>query len=437
MPPEGDVGVGLLGMGVVGSQVALALLHRGPHLARHAGRPVTLRRVLVRDPRRPRTVQLPEGLLTGDADDILDAPDIAVVVEVMGGEEPARTYLERAIRAGKHVVTANKEVIAKHGSHLLELARSAGVDLRFEASVGGGIPIINPLLRDLLANDIGAVRAIINGTTNYILTRMARDGLDFAVALAEAQELGYAEPDPTNDVEGIDAVYKIAILASLAFHSPISPSDVYREGITHLQPRDFRYAHELGHEIKLLAIARKEGPAVQVRVHPALVPLEAPLAKVEGPNNAIEVRGDLVGPVVFSGQGAGAAPTSSAILGDLLAAVGSVSERGAAAGERPVGSDQWPALTVEPMADLDTGYYVRLNVADRAGVLGRIADVFGKHGISLASVIQKDADAREGTAELVITTHPSREAAMQQALGDLRGLDVVRDVANLLRVESE
>jgi homoserine dehydrogenase len=437
VPPEEGVGVGLLGMGVVGSQVAHGLLHRGPHLARHSGRPVTLRRVLVRDPSRARSVRLPAGLLTDDADDVLNAPDIAVVIEVMGGEEPARTYIERAIQAGKHVVTANKEVISKHGPHLFDLARRAGVDLRFEASVGGGIPIINPLLRDLLANEIGAIRAIINGTTNYILTKMSKDGLDFAVALAEAQELGYAEPDPTNDVEGTDAAYKVAILASLAFHTPVSPSDVYREGITHLQPRDFQYAHELGHEIKLLAIARKEGAAVQVRVHPALVPQEASLAKVEGPNNAIEVRGDLVGAVVFSGPGAGAAPTSSAILGDLLVAVGRVSETGAASGERAASGDDWPVLAVEPMADLETRYYVRLNVADRAGVLARIADAFGQHGISVASVIQKDADAQEGTAELVITTHPSREAPMQQALTDLRGLDVVRDVANLLRVESE
>ena len=353
----------------------------------------------------------------------------------MGGEEPARTYLERAITAGKHVVTANKEVIAKHGPHLTHMARRAGVELRFEASVGGGIPIVGPLLRDLLANDISSVRAIINGTTNYILTRMARDSLDFQVALVEAQGLGYAEPDPTNDVEGIDAAYKLAILASLAFHTPIAYTEVFREGITQLHPQDFRYAHELGYEIKLLAIARKQGSGIQARVHPALVPLGAPLAKIEGPNNAIEVHGDLLGPAVFSGQGAGAAPTASAIMGDVLAVA-----RGAAEGqERGEGHGAdlapWPVLAIEPMAALETGYYLRLTVLDRAGVLARIADVFGAHGISLASVMQKDADATEGSAELVITTHPGGEAAMQEAMADMRGLEVVRAVNSLLRVE--
>ena len=434
MSPDREIGVGLLGMGVVGSGVAQALLGRREHNARHAGAPLKLRRVLVRDTARPRDVALPKGLLTASADDILDAPDIAVVIEVMGGEEPARTYLERAIVAGKHVVTANKEVIAKHGPQLFDLARREGVELRFEASVGGGIPIINPLQRDLLANTITAVRAIINGTTNYILTKMAREGLDFQVALAQAQELGYAEPDPTNDIEGIDAVYKLAILASLAFHSPVSPAEVYREGITALHPRDFQYAHELGYAIKLLAIGRRHEDAVQVRVHPALLPQEAPLAKVEGPNNAVEVLGDLVGPVVFVGQGAGAAPTSSAVLGDVLAIAGQLDVGGSRRPQRA--QEAWPTLPIEPMASLTTRYYLRLNAADRPGVLARIADVFGTHTISLASVIQKDADSREGTAELVITTHPAGEDAMQQALGHLRGLSVIRGIESLLRIES-
>ena len=427
MASENEIGVGLLGLGVIGTQVAAHLLQNSDSLSSHLGRSVVLRRVLVRDVGASRSISLPDGILTDDFDAVLDDPEIQIVVEVMGSEEPATSYLSQLLQKGKSVVTANKEVMAKHGPSLMEVADRSGAKLRFEASVGGGIPIIGPLRNDLLANDISSVRAIINGTTNYILTKMAQEGVAFVAALAQAQNLGYAEPDPTNDVEGIDAAYKIAILASLAFHTPIAPHQVYCEGITNLQAEDFEFASELGYEIKLLAIAQRTDDGVQARVHPALVHKESILAKVEGPFNAVEVCGDLVGPVVFHGQGAGAAPTTSAIISDLL----SVARSGAnGAPARP-----WSALPIKPMAELETQYYLRVSIADQSGVLSQIAHVFGENNISIATLTQKDVSNQQGVAQLVITTHPAQEAAMQKALEVIKELSVLREVHNLLRVE--
>ncbi|MQG75919.1 MAG: homoserine dehydrogenase [SAR202 cluster bacterium] len=427
MASNNEIGVGLLGLGVIGSQVAAHLLSHSETLSSHLDRQLVLRRVLVRDVAASRSVTLPEGLLTDDFDAVLNDPDIQIVVEVMGSEDPAASYLTQLLQKGKSVVTANKEVMAKHGQSLMEAADHSGAKLRFEASVGGGIPIIGPLQNDLLANDISSIRAIINGTTNYILSKMSREGVAFSVALAEAQSLGYAEPDPTNDIEGIDAAYKIAILASLAFHAAIAPQQVYCEGITDLQAEDFEFARELGYEIKLLAIAQRTDDGVQARVHPALVHKESILAKVEGPFNAVEVFGDLVGPVVFHGQGAGPAPTTSAIIGDILSVARS---DGHSAPVRP-----WSALPIKAMAELETQYYLRVSIADQSGVLSQIARVFGDNDISIATLTQKDVGNQQGTAQLVITTHVAREAAMQAALKGIKELSVLREVHNLLRVE--
>ena len=428
MAEKSALGVGLLGLGVIGSHVAARLLD--PSTANAFGRPVELHRALVRRLDAPRSVALPDGVLTDDFTDVLEDDGIDIVIEAMGGEHPALDHLTQLLSRGVSVVTANKEVVAKHGPALMAAARSSGARLRYEASVGGGIPIIGPLQDDLLANDISSVRAIINGTTNYILTKMSQEGLAFGDALRQAQELGYAEPDPANDIEGRDAVYKLAILASLAFHTTVTPDEVHCEGITALEADDFQYAHELGYEIKLLAIAQRIDGAVQARVHPALLHRETMLAKVEGPFNAVEVEGDLVGPVVFHGRGAGPSPTASAIIGDLLAlARGEDSAPGVQMGQRG-------PLPVRPMRELETQYYLRISAADQPGVLAQIARAFGDHTISLASVIQKGADDRAGTADLVITTHPAREAAMQAALEDLKGLSVLTAVHNLLRVEA-
>jgi homoserine dehydrogenase len=312
------------------------------------------------------------------------------------------------------------------------------VDVYFEASVGGGIPLIGVFRQDLVANEMHQVHAIINGTTNYILTRMAQDGVDFAPALAEAQALGYAEPDPTNDVEGIDAVYKLSILASLAFRTQVPPERIYREGITRLRAADFRYARELGYVIKLLAIGKRhasndgERAEVEVRVHPTLVPQDFLLAGVNGVFNAVHVRGDLVGNVLFYGRGAGAEPTSSAVVSDIVDVAHNIN----AGVANRVPFHYAGQLAVRPVEELETRYYVRLWVADQPGVLAQIAHTFGVHQISIASCIQKETDLAAGSAELVIVTHPAREADMQAALAELQSLPVLRELANVIRIES-
>jgi len=430
LSPDG-MAVGLLGLGVVGSGVARALVEKADTLSRKARRPVYIKSILVRDAEKPRPFPALRELLTTDPERVLADPSIELVVEVMGGERPAADYIRRALETGKHVVTANKEVMAKHGVQLLRVAGEKGVSLLFEASVGGGIPIVGPLMKDLMANRILSIHAIINGTSNYILTRMAQEGLGFGDALGEAQRLGYAEPDPTNDVEGIDAAYKLTILATLAFHLQVRVEDIYCEGITRLQAKDFRYAQELGYAIKLLAIARRDDSSLQVRVHPVWVPQDHLLAKVDGAFNAVEIEGDLVGRVVFHGQGAGPLPTSSAVVGDVVEVARRIAAGSTATPVTRLDED----LTILPVNQVETRYYIRLNVADQAGVLAQMARILGDHNISIASVIQKDADPVAQTAEIVIMTHPAVESAVQRALRQVGGLSVVREVNNLIRVE--
>jgi homoserine dehydrogenase len=425
-----EIGIGLMGLGVVGSGVARILHEKADVYARQIGCPLALRRVLVRDPAKERDFQIDPALLTTDATDLLADPEIDLIIEVMGAEQPAFDYLREALRAGKFVVTANKEVMAKHGSELLMLAREHNVDLLYEASVGGGIPIIAPLKRDLLANDIVSVTAIINGTTNYILSSMSRGGGGFAEALADAQRLGFAEPDPTTDVEGIDAAYKLCILATLSFHMDVRPEHVYREGITSLTKRDFEYAHELGYAIKLLAIGRKEDDRVAVRVHPTLVPAGELLANVDGALNAVQIEGDLMSRVLFQGPGAGSLPTTSSVVADALDAAVSISNR-----------VYWPhsirretSLKTMPIEDVRTRYYLRISVADRPGVLGHVAGRLGDAGISIASLIQKDAAAADEHAEIVIMTHEAKEADLRKALRSIEKIDGVDGVLQMLRV---
>jgi len=429
---EDSVVVGLLGLGVVGSGVARVLTDKSAAIALQVGRPVELRKVLVRDIAKARPVLLPQESLTCDPDDILDDPAISVVIEVMGGEDPAHQYVKRALEQGKHVITANKEVIAKHGPTLLAIAKSHQVAIHYEASVGGGIPLIAPFRQSLLANDISALRAIINGTTNYILTKMAKEGVDLPQALRAAQELGYAEPDPTNDVSGADAVYKLAILSSLAFHARVAPEQVYQEGIMQLTSRDFRYAGELGYAIKLLAIARQEPRGIEARVHPALIPENQILANVDGVFNAVEVEGDLTGKIMFYGRGAGSLPTTSAVVADLIELAQGVSRGIAPLPPAEPRSDR-PVLA---MADVLTRYYLRMSVGDQPGVLAQIAHVLGTQGISISSVIQKESDERAQTAEIVLMTHTAPERAIQRALQELAVLPVVAEIGTLIRVES-
>ncbi len=428
-----SIGIGLMGLGVVGGQVARVLTDKAEVLSEQVGCPLALRKIMVlpEDLTRPRAQEFPSQLFTTDVDEFFAEPGIDIVAEAIGGENPALEYLKRAISGGKHAVTSNKEVIAKHGTELLSLAQYHGVSLRYEASVGGGIPIIAPFKDDLIANEISGIYAIINGTTNYILTRMAKERMEFPLALKQAQELGYAEANPENDIEGIDASYKLAILASLAFQTQVRPGDVYREGISHLASRDFRYARELGLAIKLLAIGKQNDKSVEVRVHPVLIPEDSTLAKVDGVYNAVLVEGDLVGKVLFSGEGAGALPTSSAVVADIASSAREIVLGVAGSARRKLESGKH----IKPISELETRYYVRMNVADSSGVFAQIATVFGNHAISIASFIQKETDSVAETAEIVIMTHPAREKAMQQALGVLAQLDIIKEINNFIRVD--
>lgn len=427
------INVGLLGHGVVGGGVARTLRDKAETIARRVGRQVALRGVLVSNPARHTEAASWLRITTNPAD-VLDDPDVHIVVEMMGGEQPAHDFIRRAIANGKHVVTANKEVMAKHGPSIVAEAAAKGLDVAYEASVGGGIPVIGPFKLDLLANDISRVSAIINGTTNYIITRMSTAGLDFATALKEAQDAGYAEADPKNDVEGIDASYKLAILSTLAFHARVHPDQVYHEGITGLQPSDFRYASELGYAIRLLAIAKLVDGGLEARVHPTFVPVGTMLASVDDVYNAVQVEGDLVGRILFYGRGAGAGPTASAVVADVI----DLAQRLVGGAIRPTVATYDESIKTRPMADVHSRYYIRLVAADRPGVIARIAGIFGERRISLTSVIQKeDVHAGNGDrhAEIVFMTHTAHEASVQAALEQIRQLDVVAQVGSVIRVE--
>jgi homoserine dehydrogenase len=428
-----SIGVGLMGLGVVGGGVARVLTGKVEVLSRQVGCPLVLKKikVLESDLSRPLAKELGSKLFTTDDDEFF-AQGIDIVVEAIGGEKPALDYQKRALKSGKHVVTSNKELVAKHGVELFELAQEKGVGLHYEASVGGGIPLIAPFQQDLVANRISGIYAIINGTTNYILTRMAHEDIDFPAALKSAQKLGYAEADPKNDIEGIDSTYKLAILASLAFHHRVRPQDIHYEGISRLDSRDFRYAKELGFAIKLLAIGKQANSLIEVRVHPVFIPEESLLAKVDGVYNAILVEGDLVGKVLFYGEGAGASATSSAMVADVVSAARDIVTGGGC-------RMRWwlePNLKIRPMAELKTCYYLRLNVDDMPGVLAQVSKVLGDHRISISSVIQKTVDDKAQTAEIVIMTHPAKEAEMQQALKELGRMAAVKEIGNFIRVES-
>ncbi len=395
------------------------------------GCPLRLRKVLEKDLAKTRASKMEPDLFTTDPAEVIGDPEIDIVIEALGGERPAFDFIKEAMGRGKHVVTSNKEVMAKHFPEFLSLAKEKGVDILYEASVGGGIPLIAPFKQDLLANKISAIYAIINGTTNYILTRMAAEGLDFSSALKQAQELGYAEADPTNDIEGIDAAYKLAILATLAFHTGVRPDDVYREGISRLSSRDFRYARELGYEIKLLAIAKEKDGSIEVRVHPVFLPQDLLLAKVDGVYNAVQVEGDLVGRILFYGQGAGASPTSSAVIADVIDLAQRIN----------LGVNITPRLRldptkrIKPISEIETRYYLRMSTVDRPGVLAKISKILGDNMISISSVIQKESEVSADVAEIVLMTYPAAERAMQKAMGEMERLDVVREISNFVRVE--
>ena len=430
--PDEDhpIGIGMLGAGVVGSKVATTILQK----ERHTGHHLALNNILVRDADKKRN-GIPQTLFTTNPEEVLTNQHSKIILEVIGGEEPARTYISAALNAGKHVVTANKEVLAKHGDELVNLAHKNKVTIAYEASVGGGIPVLAVLTNSLNANRVNAIRAIINGTTNYILSSMEQSGASFADSLSNAQKLGYAEADPTDDVEAHDAVYKLSILTRLGFGASVSPDMIHREGINTIEDKDLRYAQDLGFSIKLLAIAEYSIDGLRCRVHPTLIPVNVPMAKVNGVLNAIELNGDLIGPLWLQGRGAGAGPTASAVIGDLLRITREIQNGNHGTNTLNSNPNRNQNITIIPMDDLSVRYYLRLTVLDRSGVLAQIASVFGDAEISIASVLQKDSDNERGVADLVIMTHPSREASMQLAAKQLRKLDVVASLENLIRVQ--
>jgi homoserine dehydrogenase len=436
-----ELGVGLIGAGTVGAEVADRLLNWAPTISRRAGAGLVLRRVAVRDAGKARP-RVPSELLTTDAHQVIDDPAIDIVVEVAGGEEPARSWIERAIRARKHVVTANKVVMAAHGPELLELAGEMDVDVCFEAAVGGGIPLISTFKVDLAANQLERVTAIINGTTNYMLSRMAAEGSGFAEVLADAQRAGFAEADPTEDVDGHDAVAKLAIMASIAFGARVHPRQVYREGIRAVQPVDFRYARELGYAIKLMAWAERTPRGVEARVHPTMVPVTHPLAGVDGVHNAVFIEGDLVGQVLLQGLGAGARPTTSAVIGDLIDLARSILRgprevyglRGVERQVRNRAPFTFDDIAVVPMDEVTTRAYFRCTVADQPGVLAQIFTVFGEEQVSISSAIQKEVFEGEASAEFVVTTHPAPDAALRRTRERIAALQPVKAVSSFIRV---
>jgi homoserine dehydrogenase len=426
-----SLGVGLLGLGVVGRGVLEALQDNVQAYEARSGRRLEVRATAVRNVAARSDLASAGLALLDDPRAVATLPEVDIVVELMGGEQPAAECIEAALSAGKSVVTANKEVMAKRGPALLSLAEANQAELRYEASVGGGIPIIGVLQRDLQANDVSSVRAIINGTTNYMITAMSRDGMSYDDALAEAQRLGYAEADPTSDVDGLDAAYKLAILASLAFHSRVGPEDVFCEGIRSLAARDFVHARALGYAIRMLATARQTPLGLDLRVHPTLVPTADPMAGVEGVLNAVAVSGDPIGSVVLEGPGAGAGATSSAVVADVLETAGRLASGQQPRHLRPI--NQSPRLASR--ADICVRTYLRLEVPDRAGVLAELGAAFADEGVSIASVLQTPHPERGRSADLIVTTHACTDGALDRVLDGLDRANSEIELGVRLRIE--
>jgi len=429
--PRDVVRIGMLGLGTVGSAV-IALLWRNRELIQlRVGCAVEVVKVAVKHLDKERPVILDPRMLTDNAYEVIEDESVDIVVELIGGVEPAYEYVMRAIELGKSVVTANKELLAKRGGEILDAAKGKGVDVYFEASVGGGIPIIMPLKQSLVGNRIKRIVGILNGTTNYILTRMTRDGLDFSTALSEAQAKGFAEADPTDDVDAFDPMYKIAILAAIAFGYRIPLDAIYREGIRHIEPADIDYASSLGYVIKLLAIAAEHDGLIELRVHPTLVPKTHPLASVSDNYNAVVIEGDSVGRLMFYGQGAGGAPTASAVVGDIVDAARNL--RLDAKGRLPCVCRLGGMF--KSIDDVVSRFCIRMRVADKPGVLAKIAGVFGAEGVSIASVVQRESDGK--TAEIVWITHATPYRSLRGALEGISSLDVVQSVGKPLWVEAD
>jgi homoserine dehydrogenase len=421
--------VGLLGCGTVGTAVTRLLHDHREDIARRAGCRLEVSKVAVRNPSKRRDVPVHPSAFTADPMEVVDDPDIDIVCELMGGSEPAGSLILAAFDRDKPVVTANKELLSTRGRELFDASDAKGLDLYFEAAVGGGIPLVRPLKESLTGERLTSIIGIVNGTTNYVLTRMSEDGMSFAEALGEAQRFGYAEADPTADVDGHDAAAKCAILASIAFNARVVAGDVYREGIGTVTTEDIEFARRLGYVVKLLAIAELHEERVAARVHPAMIPSGHPLAAVRDAFNGVFVEGPNVGELMFYGRGAGGEPTATAVVGDLVTVA-----RNLLAGARGVGCTCFLERTVRPMSEMEGQYYILLRVEDRPGVLAEIASVFGRNDVSIKSVWQEGTGA---DAQLVFITHRAREGSFQHAVTELGGVRAVEEVRSILRVEAE
>jgi len=424
------INIGLLGYGTVGSGVAELIDRNSEIIAQRTGDKVVLKKVLERSQDIIQQAGLTPDMIAEDINDIINDPEIDIVVELIGGIEPAFTFIIAAMKQGKHVVSANKDLIATKGADIFATAAENNVDFYFEASVAGGIPIIYPLKQSLTGNKILEVIGILNGTTNYILTKMSQEGRPFAEVWPEAQQLGYAEADPTADVEGLDAARKIAILSSIAFNSRVTLDNVYVEGITAISPADIRYARELGYVIKLLAIAKEdEQGRIATRVHPAFLPKNHPLAAVNDVFNAVFVRGDAVGEIMHYGRGAGKMPTASSVVGDII----EIGRNMLAKTNGRIGCTCYTSKTMLSINELKAKFYIRMTVTDRPGVLAGIAGVFGNNNVSIASVLQKAS--QDNMAELIMVTHEVKEQNLRDALAVLRGMSIVSEIDNVIRLE--
>jgi len=431
------VKIGLIGLGTVGSGTLEILQRNSREIAGRAGREISVKRIAVKDISKPRSVDTTGIEISEDPMSVVDDPEIDIVVELIGGDGVARDVVLRAIENGKHVVTANKALIALHGNEIFQLAQTKGLMVAFEAAVAGGIPIIKALREGLSANRIEWLAGIINGTCNYILTRMEQDGLDFNEVLQDAQSLGYAEADPTFDIEGIDAAHKLTILASIAFGIPLQFNEVYIEGITGITIDDIRYARELGFRIKHLGIARRKDKGIELRVHPAMVPMDRLIANVNGVMNAALVQADAVGPTLYYGAGAGAEPTGSAVVADIIDVVRALTtdpdNHVPHLAFQPGALAQLPII---PMGDIETAYYLRMKVINRPGVLAAITRIFGDCGISIETILQKGHEAGNGEVSIIILTQQALESQVMGAIKSVEALDTVTSKITAIRLEN-
>jgi homoserine dehydrogenase len=430
-----EIKLGLLGFGTIGTGVVKLVMQNGALLEDKLGVRVTMKRIADLDLVTDRGIALPQGMLTADAAQVLDDPEIDIVIELIGGYKPARDFVLRAIENGKHVVTANKALLAVHGEEIYAAAARKGVEVLFEAAVGGGIPVLSAIKGNMAANNFTTVLGILNGTCNYILTKMTQDGADFTQVLKKAQELGYAEADPTFDIEGVDTAHKLCLLLSLCFGTEVEFNDIHTEGISSISAIDINFAREFGYKIKLLAIGKRDGDRIEARVHPTMIPVHYPLADVDGAFNAIRLTGDFVGPVMFYGRGAGMEPTASAVMGDVIEIsrniLAGIGRRTAPLGYR---DDRIGKLAIKPMGEIVSKYYIRFSVEDKPGVLARLAGELGLNDISIESMIQSARSDRE-TVPIVIMTHEARELDVRKALEAIDSFDITREKSNYIRIE--